>query len=346
MLYKRKDSPFWWIKVTVKGFRTVYESTGTAERPLAQEYHDRRKADLWRQSRLKERPRYTWDEAVLRYLEETSSKRDHNGDKARLRWVHPKLTGHYLDSIDRAYIQEIMAPKLERAAGTYNRYVATIRAILRKAVVWTWIDNAPALFTREEPKGRVKWFTHEQSERLLVALPEHWRDMADFTLATGLRASNARELTWAQVDTGRRMAWVYGDQAKGKRDIPIPLNERAMAALKRRKDKDSAYVFGLNGKPYSGIDNQTWKRACEKANLKGFRWHDLRHTWASWHVMSGTDLRTLMELGGWSTWEMVLRYAHLAAPHLQKAAKNLDRMVTNQLRSNVVPIEGRKRKAS
>ena len=55
-----------------------------------------------------------------------------------------------------------------------------------------------------------------------------------------------------------------------------------------------------------------------------FRWHDLRHTWASWHVQNGTPLQELMELGSWASYEMVLRYAHLAADHLQGAACRID----------------------
>ena len=66
---------------------------------------------------------------------------------------------------------------------------------------------------------------------------------------------------------------------------------------------------------------KAWKRALERAGIeKTFRWHDLRHTWASWHVQSGTPLQELMELGSWASYEMVLRYAHLAADHLQGAA--------------------------
>jgi integrase len=69
----------------------------------------------------------------------------------------------------------------------------------------------------------------------------------------------------------------------------------------------------------------TWERSLAKAGLENFRFHDLRHTWASWHVMSGTSLQQLMELGGWKSNEMVLRYAHLAPEHLADAAKRIER---------------------
>ncbi len=68
-----------------------------------------------------------------------------------------------------------------------------------------------------------------------------------------------------------------------------------------------------------------WKRSLKRAGIENFRFHDLRHTWASWHVMSGTSLQELMELGGWKSYEMVLRYAHLAPEHLSDAAARIER---------------------
>lgn len=67
------------------------------------------------------------------------------------------------------------------------------------------------------------------------------------------------------------------------------------------------------------------KRALECAGIeRSFRWHDLRHTWASWHVQNGTPLQELMELGSLASYDMVLRYAHLAADHLRRAAYRID----------------------
>ena len=68
-----------------------------------------------------------------------------------------------------------------------------------------------------------------------------------------------------------------------------------------------------------------WKRALRRAGITEFRFHDLRHTWASWHVTNGTSLQELMELGGWKSYEMVLRYAHLAPDHLSHAAARIER---------------------
>jgi integrase len=69
--------------------------------------------------------------------------------------------------------------------------------------------------------------------------------------------------------------------------------------------------------------------------IKSFRWHDLRHTWASWHVQSGTSLQELQMLGGWASFDMVLRYAHLSSEHLKNAAERISirKSVTSELRT-------------
>jgi len=80
------------------------------------------------------------------------------------------------------------------------------------------------------------------------------------------------------------------------------------------------YVFVYGDHPVKECNTKAWKNALKRAGIKNFRWHDLRHTWASWHVQSGTSLQELQQLGGWASFEMVLRYAHLSSDHLKGAA--------------------------
>ena len=133
------------------------------------------------------------------------------------------------------------------------------------------------------------------------------------------------------------MAWIHHDEAKAGKAIAVPLNADAMEVLQRRSGQHSDYVFTYAGQPVERCSTKAWYAALERAGIEDFRWHDLRHTWASWHVQSGTSLQELMELGGWSTMEMVMRYAHLAADHLHQAACRIDGTFTSQ-RRNVVPI--------
>lgn len=98
-----------------------------------------------------------------------------------------------------------------------------------------------------------------------------------------------------------------------------------MLVLRHQQGKHPTRVFVYRGKPVYQVNTRAWKNALERAGIQNFRWHDLRHTWASWHAQSGTPLQVLQELGGWSTFQMVLRYAHLSANHLADYAENLCR---------------------
>jgi integrase len=105
--------------------------------------------------------------------------------------------------------------------------------------------------------------------------------------------------------------------------LGVPLNDAAVAILEARRGIHKQWVFGNPDYPLTRASNRAWYAARRKAKLKGFRWHDLRHTWASWHVMNGTRIEELQQLGGWKTLQMVQRYAHLAPDHLHGVASNV-----------------------
>lgn len=87
--------------------------------------------------------------------------------------------------------------------------------------------------------------------------------------------------------------------------------------------KHDAHVFTYQGNPIRQLNTRAWRKALKKAGIEDFRWHDLRHTWASWHVQQGTPLAVLQELGGWESSEMVRRYAHLGNQHTAVYANQL-----------------------
>lgn len=336
-VYKRGD--VWWINFTTPNGCRIRQSAGTADKVGAQELHDRLKVRAWEEQRLGVKPDRSWKEAAIRWVKETGHKRTHAHDIAKLRYLDKYLGGLMLSQITRDVIQEIGERKADEATtSTANRYLALIRAILRRARDdWEWIDHVPKVRLYRESGRRIRWVTREQADRLLNELPTHLRDMAEFTLATGLRQANVSYLRWDQVDIERRMAWIHPDESKSGRAIAVPLNASALAVLKRREGRHEDFVFTYNGKPVDRCSTKAWKAALERAEIDNFRWHDLRHTWASWHVQSGTSLQELMELGGWSTMAMVLRYAHLAADHLHSAACRLDGTFSSQP-GKVVPI--------
>jgi integrase len=94
-------------------------------------------------------------------------------------------------------------------------------------------------------------------------------------------------------------------------------------------------VFTYDGNPVKQVSTKAWYKALKRAGIEKFRWHDFRHTWASWHVQNGTPLHVLQELGGWETPSMVCRYAHLASEHLAAYAGRVGVVAASDNRSSV-----------
>lgn len=330
-LYKRGN--IWWIKIIHFG-KKIQRSTGTLDKVLAKQLHDKLKAELWKSANLDEKPERKWMEAVVRWIEESQHKRSLVDDKTHLRWVSPHLKNYSLHQISRTTIDTITKKKLKEGVkpATVNRMLEIIRAIFRKAERdWEWIDKSPAIRMLKEDTKRIRWLTNNEAERLLHELPAHLADMAAFSLATGLRLSNVTGLQWSDVDLIKRHALIHPDQSKTKKAIPVPLNQIAVEVIRKQIGKHPKFIFTYGGKRVLQCNTKAWKKALKRAGIDDFRWHDLRHTWASWHVQNGTSLQELQQLGGWASFEMVLRYAHLSSDHLKEAAERVG--VTNWLQS-------------
>ncbi|MEY3288285.1 MAG: hypothetical protein RLZZ419_527 [Pseudomonadota bacterium] len=322
-IYKRKET--WWIQFTAPDGRRVQQTAGTLIKQEAQELHDQLKAEAWRVKNLGDKPRHTWQEAVIRWLTEQSHKKSIETDKVHLRWLNEHLNSNRLDEINKAMIDKIKQAKLKTGVSnsTVNRVLAILRAVLTRAKNdWDWLDSVPSIRLLPEPSGRVRWLTHSEANQLLKELPEHLQAMMRFTLATGLRESNVTKLEWRQIDMQRRCAWIHADQAKGNKAIAVPLNEDALTVIRSQLGKHYLRVFTFKGKIVNDANTKAWRNALKRTGIEDFRWHDLRHTWASWHIQNGTPLYVLKELGGWADLSMVLRYAHLSSRHLEEYAEN------------------------
>lgn len=324
-LYKRKDSPYWWVKLNHNG-RPIQQSSGTTDKTKAREYHDKLKASLWDQERLGIKPRHTWNEAVVRYLGEKSHKASTSDDKAHLRWVDRFLNGLALDRINRDLLDRIMAERKAEGVSnaTVNRTMEVVRGVLRMAAFeWEWFDRVPKVRMLPKAKRRIRWITRDESDRLIAAVPDHLAAMVRFSLETGLRRANVTGLQWSQVDLARRTAWIHPDQAKARRAIAVPLSAAAVIVIREQIGKHETHVFSYREKPVRQVNTKAWRGALARVGITDFRWHDLRHTWASWHVQAGTPLHVLQELGGWECVEMVRKYAHFSSAHL---AEYVDRL--------------------
>lgn len=330
-----KRGNIWWIRITHNG-RRVQQSTGTSDKVAARQFHDKVKAEVWKENYFDETPEKMWMEAVTRWLAESQHKRSLDDDKVHLRWLNPHLKNFTLSKINRDLLSNLAEKKLQEGVktSTVNRMLEVARAILRKAErEWEWLDRAPIIRMLKEDSRRIRWLTQEEAGRLIQELPIHLADLALFSLATGLRQSNVTGLEWRDVDLVKKHALIHPDQAKAKKAIPVPLNEIAIEVLRKQMGKHLQYVFTYQGNRIKQCNTKAWRAALKRAGIENFRWHDLRHTWASWHVQNGTSLQELQQLGGWMSFEMVLRYAHLSSNHLRIAAERVSGTILVHLNS-------------
>lgn len=185
---------------------------------------------------LGEKPRRTWRETVVRWLSETEHRADQSKGVDKLKWLDQFLGGCYPDDIDRDLIDHIgKTKKAESCPSIANRYLAVIRAILRTARDdWEWLDRVPRIRLYPEPRLRVRWLTRDEAASLISELPTHLADMAECSLATGLRQSNVSGLTCDQIDLELSTAWLHADQSKNRQAIAVPINQDAARVLRRR----------------------------------------------------------------------------------------------------------------
>jgi integrase len=320
-LRRRKGSPYWQIRFQLAG-REIRSSTRTTDRREAEQLEEELRRRYWRQIKLGER-HYTWDDAVERCRAEDSDKRSWERTERALARLSRLLSGSPLSEITRDNVLRLRELRRRQvSAASVNRELAVLRFVLNRCVHdWNMLDSAPKVPLFQLERKEPRWATRDQVRTLLARLPPHLRDMTILACATGLRRSNITGLEWSRVDIGRATAFIPASQAKGKRSIAVPLNADALAVLERWKGKHERYVFVFRKRaPIKQVSTRRWREACRPVGLQGFRFHDLRHTWASWQVQAETPLSHLQELGGWASFSMVQRYAHLSPAHLKRYA--------------------------
>lgn len=344
---RRGDCWFFDIGINGKRFRG---SCKTADQQEAREFHDRKRAQLWRTRHLGDKPRRTWAEASSRWLKEHETLKSYGEAERHLKWWGEEFAKRkvvYLDEVEPDVVKEIREEEAQRVTcrgkiispTTINRKIGHLRGVINAAArEYRWIDIAPLFRKAGEEIERVRFLRPDELKRLVNALPSPYNDMAMFSVATGLRQGNVRKLKWGHLSPGLEVATIDGKLMKNGAALSIPLNQTARTIIRSYAGQHKEFVFTKNGKPIAEVPTRMWKQTLQKAGITDFRWHDLRHCWASYARQHGMTLDVLQELGGWKSQQMVTRYAHLSVDHLTAHASILDGVlggvsaVTPQLR--------------
>jgi len=238
MLYKRKDSRYWWVKL--KSQNCVYQkSTGTTDKRRARQFESELRDQLWRNKHLHKGK--TFGDAAIRWLDEHAHKRSLNTDLMILEWLRPHLESLLLVEITRDRVEELR--KLKTGSNsTVNRYMALLRSILRSARDdCEWIEKIPKVPMYHIPENEPRWLSLEEFMLIASELPAALQGPAWFSVATGLRANAIRNLQWS---------WIYRDGArlpaqimKANKFLTIPLSQTAWHVLAEQWGE--AYHYGI-----------------------------------------------------------------------------------------------------
>lgn len=232
-----------------------------------------------------------------------------------------------LDSITVYDIQSFVARELREGLkkSTVNRELALLKKAFNVGIEWGYCKENPVrkikLFSeREFQKGWV--LTPEEEQRLLNSCSPHLKPLVVFLLNTGCRVGEALSLRWENIDFRNRTIKIELSKSGRKREIPM--NSVVFSLLKELKVKSpSFYVFSYpDGRPLRNI-RTAWKLTTRRANLRGLRLHDLRHTFCSRLVERGVDLSVVKELAGHQDIRTTQRYLHPLTSHKRQAVEVL-----------------------
>jgi len=329
----------WWMNFSYQG-RQVRRSTEVTDKKLAEKIYHKVMVQI---AEGKWYPREagtdkTVKELLERYLRDHSKPNKapttHLCDLSRVQHLIRAFGDLTLKEIRPSLIA---AHKSKRradgaAAKTINNELTLLSHAYQLAVKeWEWVaDNPVQRVSKEKVHNLIeRWLTAEEEQRLLAASPVWLQEIILFAANTGLRQSEILNLQWCNVDLFRRTITLL-EQKNGGRDT-LPVNVKALDVLKARakvRSLKTDYVF------FNGAGNQMDARdllrvfypAMRKADVKRFRFHDLRHTFATRLVQAGVDIYTVQKLGRWKTISMVMRYAHHHPESLRAGVEILDRL--------------------
>jgi site-specific recombinase XerD len=242
-------------------------------------------------------------------------------DRSRLAILLP-IMGHIrMDRLTGARIEELLGGMAEgRSGSTINRYRSFISSCFAYAVKTNKATANPCqrVARWKENEARVRWLRPEEETRLrkeFVCDQHEWE--FELAVSTGMRRGEQYGAKWAEVDVEHDVMTVRGKT--GRRHVQ--LNEEAKAALEKLRAMSGEKEFVCPDANSGAVrDLRQWFRtACDAAKVTNFRWHDLRHTFASRLVMAGADIRVVQELLGHASIVQTMKYSHLSAEHRRRA---------------------------
>lgn len=335
------------VKVRIKGFPVQSATFGrlTDAKKWAQDIEsDMRHGRHFKTSEAK---RHTLAELTDRYCRDVLTIKPKNArDQLRqLDWWKDEIGSYALADVSPSLIAEcrdkltggITKQGKPRSSATVNRYMAALSVAFTTAVKeWGWLDDNPMrkVTKGKESRGRVRFLSDDERKRLLKACYESHNPyiypVVVLALSTGMRQGEIMGLTWDAVDLNRGRAILHETKNGERRSVAI--TGHALDILKnlsKVRQIDCNLLFPSKEKRLQKlqkpIDLRTlWLAALKKAEIDDFKFHDLRHSAASYLAMNGASLAEIAEVLGHKTLQMVKRYAHLSEGHTARVVASMN----------------------
>ena len=331
------DKPYYTVQIRLKGYPA---QTATFPRLT-----DAKKWVLVTEAAIKEgrhfktaeAKKHSFSDLVDRYIKVELPKyneKEQRERKSKLLWWKDKLGVYSLADITPPLIVEcrdLLAESLSPA--TVVRYLAALSIVFTVAVnEWEWVQENPAKKVKRptEPDGRVRFLDDDERQRLLVACKEsssEWLYMCVIlALSSGMRKAELMGLKWPDVNL--KDGYLILHKTKNGTRRRVPLSGLALALLKEHnkiRRLDTPLLFPSERNPQQPIDlRSAFEYAKERAEIKEFHWHDLRHCTASYLAMNNASLAEIAEILGHKTLAMVKRYAHLSDGHVSSVIESMN----------------------
>ncbi len=327
-LYRRGQ--IWWVRFRADGSH-VRRSAHTQNKSEARAFLLRLMDEHAAEARAEE-PGFTYADAVERFFSEAALKpRTKDTYRSNDRACRATFGSLRLSEIGRKTLADHIS--LRKRAGvtdaTIRRDLAFLSSMFSMAVRWDWIDINPVTAvgkrSLKEARPRTRFLTRAEFERLRASAPPYLRPILTLAVETGMRREELLGLTVKSIDLERRE--IHLDKTKTNAPRRVPLTDTAMVTvetlLNARNRPSSPYLLcKADGSRY--VDpKKAFASACKASRINDFRWHDLRHTFASWWVQGGGDLYRLSRVLGHSTLQMSARYGHLRTDDLHEELRTL-----------------------
>jgi len=350
-LYRQGTSPNWTIRYSDENGKIVRHSTGTSDKSLAKKILAERRVQVaeGRHLDIRKIPRTTFFKLCDDWWELHGKHRRMKGLYYMLECWKKFFGNIPVATITQQKVEKFLAVKMTEGKriltpATRNRHLAHLSSMFNKGIEWGLVLDNPASTIKplKENGSRTRFLDQDEINKLLSSASIEFHPVLMTALHTGMRRGEILKLKWTDVDFQNGIIIVQESKSGKKR--MIPMDDTLLSTLRGLPSRfEKGFVFPSpvkKGQPQFDFKRQ-FKNTLRRSGIENFRFHDLRHTFASHLVMSGVDLLVVKELLGHASLRMTMKYSHLAPEHRLRAIKTLDTAYRSDMSTDMLENSGK-----